>query len=75
LDAFDRRPTRLLTLADLFALPHYAYTFDRRLILGLGAVPAVLALVLRTRTPEVLRDGGSLDVGADALCPMRSATA
>ncbi|GAA5200212.1 sugar porter family MFS transporter [Rugosimonospora acidiphila] len=33
-------------------MPHSAGTLDWRLILGLGAVPALIGLVLRTRMPE-----------------------
>jgi len=42
----------LVALVILLALPGRAGTLDWRLILGLGAVPAIIGLVLRTRMPE-----------------------
>jgi SP family arabinose:H+ symporter-like MFS transporter len=36
----------------LLALPHSAGNLDWRLILGIGAIPAVLAVALRSRMPE-----------------------
>jgi SP family arabinose:H+ symporter-like MFS transporter len=36
----------------LVALPHSAGNLDWRLILGIGAIPAVLAVALRSRMPE-----------------------
>lgn len=42
----------LVALIVLWSMPDRATGLDWRLILGLGAVPAVVALVLRTRMPE-----------------------
>jgi SP family arabinose:H+ symporter-like MFS transporter len=42
----------LVALLILKVAPKSAYGADWRIILGLGAVPALLALVLRTRMPE-----------------------
>src|SRR5205823_11702625 len=42
----------LLALLILASLPGLAYTLDWRLIFGLGAVPALIGLVLRARMPE-----------------------
>lgn len=42
----------IVALIVLVAWPQSAYGVDWRLILGLGAVPAVIGLVLRTRMPE-----------------------
>src|SRR4051812_35694205 len=42
----------LISVLILKAAPGSAGGFDWRFILGLGAVPAILALVLRTRMPE-----------------------
>ncbi len=42
----------VVALIILWALPHSAGTVDWRLILGLGAVPALIGLALRTRMPE-----------------------
>ncbi|MFF0341542.1 sugar porter family MFS transporter [Kribbella sp. NPDC004875] len=42
----------LIALAVLVPLPQHAKSLDWRLLLGLGAVPALFALVLRTRMPE-----------------------
>jgi MFS transporter, SP family, arabinose:H+ symporter len=42
----------LVALVILKAMPGQAYGLDWRLILGIGALPAVVALVLRTRMPE-----------------------
>jgi sugar porter (SP) family MFS transporter len=42
----------LVALAVLRTMPGHAYGIDWRLMFGLGAVPALLALVLRTRMPE-----------------------
>ncbi|HEY8455868.1 MAG TPA: sugar porter family MFS transporter [Actinopolymorphaceae bacterium] len=42
----------LVALLIFRTMPQHAYGLDWRLILGLGAVPAILALVLRTRMPE-----------------------
>ncbi|MGZ0146072.1 MFS transporter [Kribbella sp. WER1] len=42
----------LVALAVLVPLPRHVQSFDWRLLLGLGAVPALFALVLRTRMPE-----------------------
>jgi MFS transporter, SP family, arabinose:H+ symporter len=51
----------LVALVVLWTMPDQATGLDWRLILGLGAVPALLALVLRTRMPEsprwLLRQG------------------
>ncbi len=41
-----------LALLILALLPSQAYTYDWRIIFGLGAVPALVGLVLRTRMPE-----------------------
>jgi sugar porter (SP) family MFS transporter len=42
----------LVALAVLRGMPGRAYGLDWRLIFGLGAVPALVGLVLRTRMPE-----------------------
>ena len=42
----------IIALIVLWVLPHSAGTVDWRLILGLGAVPALIGLALRTRMPE-----------------------
>ncbi|WP_063784961.1 sugar porter family MFS transporter [Streptomyces sp. TP-A0356] len=42
----------LVALVVLRTMPGNAYGFDWRLMFGLGAVPALAALVLRTRMPE-----------------------
>ncbi len=42
----------LVALLILWTLPHSARTLDWRLILGLGAVPALMGMGLRTRMPE-----------------------
>jgi MFS transporter, SP family, arabinose:H+ symporter len=42
----------LVALVVLKALPHAAGGLDWRLILGLGAVPAIIAVALRSRMPE-----------------------
>ena len=42
----------LVALAVLLALPHQTKGLDWRLILGVGAVPALIGLFLRTRMPE-----------------------
>ncbi|MEU7055924.1 sugar porter family MFS transporter [Streptomyces sp. NPDC046197] len=42
----------LVALAVLRSMPGNAYGADWRLIFGLGAVPALIGLVLRTRMPE-----------------------
>jgi MFS transporter, SP family, arabinose:H+ symporter len=42
----------IVALIVLWVLPHHAGTVDWRLILGLGAVPALIAVLLRTRMPE-----------------------
>lgn len=42
----------LVAIVVFKALPHRAGTLDWRLILGLGAVPALVGLVFRTRMPE-----------------------
>jgi sugar porter (SP) family MFS transporter len=42
----------LVALVVLALLPHSGTSIDWRLILGLGAVPAIIGLVLRTRMPE-----------------------
>jgi SP family arabinose:H+ symporter-like MFS transporter len=42
----------IVALALLRSLPERAYGLDWRLIFGLGAVPALVGLVLRTRMPE-----------------------
>ena len=42
----------LVALVILWALPHSARTLDWRLILGVGAVPALIGVALRTRMPE-----------------------
>jgi SP family arabinose:H+ symporter-like MFS transporter len=51
----------LVALVILKTMPDKAGTLDWRLILGLGAVPALIGLVLRTRMPEsprwLLRQG------------------
>jgi SP family arabinose:H+ symporter-like MFS transporter len=60
----------LIALAVLIPLPEHARSFDWRLLLGLGAVPALFALVLRTRMPESprwLMRQGRYDDTRDAL--------
>lgn len=60
----------LVALAVLLPLPDSATTFDWRLILGIGAIPALIALVLRTRMPESprwLMRQGRFDDTRDAL--------
>ncbi len=51
----------LVALVVLLSMPKLASGLDWRLILGIGAIPAVAALVLRTRMPEsprwLLRQG------------------
>jgi MFS transporter, SP family, arabinose:H+ symporter len=51
----------LVALAVLLTMPGQASGLDWRLILGIGAIPAVIALVLRARMPEsprwLLRQG------------------
>jgi sugar porter (SP) family MFS transporter len=42
----------IVALIVLWAMPHSPKTVDWRLILGLGAVPALIGLALRTRMPE-----------------------
>jgi MFS transporter, SP family, arabinose:H+ symporter len=42
----------LVALLILWLLPHSAATLDWRLILGVGAIPALIGLTLRTRMPE-----------------------
>lgn len=42
----------LIALAILKFIPGFAHGFDWRFILGLGALPALAALVLRSRMPE-----------------------
>jgi len=42
----------LVAVVILKAAPHSAYGLDWRLILGLGAVPALVAVALRARMPE-----------------------
>src|SRR5215469_10471147 len=42
----------LVALLILWLLPHSAATLDWRLILGVGAIPALIGLALRTRMPE-----------------------
>jgi MFS transporter, SP family, arabinose:H+ symporter len=42
----------LVAVVVLVALPHNAGSLDWRLILGIGAVPAVLAVALRSKMPE-----------------------
>ncbi|HEY1343829.1 MAG TPA: sugar porter family MFS transporter [Streptosporangiaceae bacterium] len=42
----------LVALLILWLLPHSASTLDWRLILGAGAIPALIGLALRTRMPE-----------------------
>jgi SP family arabinose:H+ symporter-like MFS transporter len=42
----------LVALVVLWLLPHSGTAVDWRLILGLGAVPALIGLMLRTRMPE-----------------------
>jgi MFS transporter, SP family, arabinose:H+ symporter len=60
----------IVALVVLSAWPHSAATVGWRLILGLGAVPAIVGLVLRTRMPEsprwLLRHG-KYDQARDAL--------
>ncbi len=55
----------VLALLILALLPSQAYTYDWRIIFGLGAVPALVGLVLRTRMPEsprwLLRKGRFAD--------------
>jgi sugar porter (SP) family MFS transporter len=58
----------LVALVVLKAMPGHAGAVDWRLILGLGAVPALAGVVLRTRMPEsprwLLRQGRYEDVRA-----------
>jgi SP family arabinose:H+ symporter-like MFS transporter len=42
----------LVALVILWALPHSARTLDWRLIFGMGAVPALVGVALRTQMPE-----------------------
>jgi SP family arabinose:H+ symporter-like MFS transporter len=42
----------LVAVVVLVALPHSAGGFDWRFILGIGAVPAILAVALRSKMPE-----------------------
>ncbi len=42
----------IVALIILWALPHSSSTLDWRLILGIGAVPAIVGFVFRTRMPE-----------------------
>jgi sugar porter (SP) family MFS transporter len=60
----------LVALVVLKALPGQAYHLDWRLMFGLGAVPAIVGLLLRTRMPEsprwLLRTG-RYDKARDAL--------
>ncbi|HEX5190557.1 MAG TPA: sugar porter family MFS transporter [Streptosporangiaceae bacterium] len=42
----------LVALVILWALPGSAKTVDWRLILGIGAIPAIIGVVFRTRMPE-----------------------
>ncbi|MGE5287209.1 MAG: sugar porter family MFS transporter [Micromonosporaceae bacterium] len=42
----------IVALIILWVMPHSSGTVDWRLILGLGAVPALIGLALRTRMPE-----------------------
>jgi sugar porter (SP) family MFS transporter len=42
----------IVALVILWALPHSSGTVDWRLILGLGAIPALIGVALRTRMPE-----------------------
>src|SRR5262249_59284725 len=42
----------LVALLILWLLPNRAATLDWRLILGVGAIPALIGLALRTRMPE-----------------------
>src|SRR5260370_32857018 len=42
----------LVAVVVLVALPHNAGNLDWRLILGIGALPAVLAVALRAKMPE-----------------------
>ncbi|WP_272952075.1 sugar porter family MFS transporter [Kribbella jejuensis] len=63
----------LIALAVLIPLPQHVHSFDWRLLLGLGAVPAVFALVLRTRMPESprwLMRQGRYDDAHDALAKL-----
>jgi MFS transporter, SP family, arabinose:H+ symporter len=56
----------LVALVIFLVLPDYVYQLDWRLVLGLGAVPALIALVLRARMPEsprwLMRQGRFEDV-------------
>src|SRR5204862_2972192 len=45
----------LVAVVVLVALPHSAGNLDWRLILGVGAIPAILAVALRSRMPEAPR--------------------
>jgi sugar porter (SP) family MFS transporter len=78
----------LIALVVLLSLPHMTGTLDWRLILGIGAVPAVVAFVLRTRMPEsprwLMRQGryddtrealGKLDIDVSTEQIARSAQA
>ncbi|GAA1566774.1 sugar porter family MFS transporter [Kribbella karoonensis] len=63
----------VVALAVLVPLPQHARSFDWRLLLGLGAVPALFALVLRTRMPESprwLMRQGRYDDTHDALAKL-----
>ncbi len=42
----------LAAMVIFLAIPSKAYTIDWRLILGLAIIPAILALIIRTRMPE-----------------------
>jgi MFS family permease len=42
----------LVAVVVLLALPHDAGNLDWRLFLGVGAIPAILALALRSKMPE-----------------------
>jgi MFS transporter, SP family, arabinose:H+ symporter len=42
----------LVAVVVLVAMPHNAGNLDWRLILGIGAVPGVLAVALRSKMPE-----------------------
>ncbi|HZE40875.1 MAG TPA: sugar porter family MFS transporter [Stackebrandtia sp.] len=42
----------VVAMVVLMFMPHHAYGLDWRLIFGVGAVPAILGLLLRTRMPE-----------------------
>jgi MFS transporter, SP family, arabinose:H+ symporter len=60
----------LVALAVLLPLPDSTKTLDWRLILGIGAIPALIAVVLRARMPESprwLMRQGRFDDTRDAL--------